>query len=29
VMETGRIVLADEAAALRANEALTKAYLGG
>ena len=29
VMETGRIVLADEAAALRANEALTRAYLGG
>ena len=29
VMETGRIVLADDAAALRANEALTRAYLGG
>ncbi len=28
VMETGRIVLAGEAAELRANEALTKAYLG-
>ncbi len=28
VMETGRIVLAGEAPALRANEALTKAYLG-
>jgi branched-chain amino acid transport system ATP-binding protein len=28
VMETGRIVLAGEASGLRANEALTKAYLG-
>ena len=28
VMETGRIVLAEDAASLRANDALTKAYLG-